>query len=138
MAEHNSWCASKRVQKKNSSSDYYSRVYWPSCSELEYLLKEANKELSSLQYINKLLYKELNHGATTSIEREWSRTAPRAQLSTSNWNQNNYPGNSRTQLTPQPICTTNRYSILAEQQIPQSNMKLTHVIVIRLTIWRPS
>jgi len=62
MAEHNSCCASKRVQK-NSDSDYYSRVNCPSCSELEYPLKEANIELSSLQYINKLLYKELNYGA---------------------------------------------------------------------------
>jgi hypothetical protein len=114
MAEHNSWCFSKRVQK-NSNSDYYSRVNCPTCSEFEYLLKEANVQLSSLQYINKLLYKELNHGETTSIESEWSRTAPWAQLSTSNWNQNNYPGNSTTQLTPQPIRTTNTFSILAEQ-----------------------
>jgi len=104
--------------KKNSNSDYYSRVNCPSCSELEYLLKDANIEISSLQYINKLLYKELNHGATTSIEREWSRKAPRAQLSTSNWNQNNYPGNSITHPTPQPIRTTNRYLILAEQHDP--------------------
>jgi len=65
-----------RNECKNSNSDYYSRVNCPSCSELEYLLKDANIEISSLQYIYKLLYKELHHGATTSIEREWSRTAP--------------------------------------------------------------
>ena len=52
------------------------------------------------------------------MEREWSRTAPRAQLSTFNWNQNNYPGNSITHPTPQPIRTTNRYLILAEQHDP--------------------
>jgi len=62
------------------------------------------------------------------MEREWSRTAPRAQLSTFNWNQNNYPGNSRTQLTPHPIRTTNRYSILAEQHDPAVEHELIHVI----------
>jgi len=51
-------------------------------------------------------------------ECEWARTAPRAQISTSNWNQNSYIGNPRTQPTPQPVRTTNRYSILAELHDP--------------------
>jgi len=117
VAEHSGWCASKREQI-NRNSDYYSSVKCLSCIELEHLLKEANKEISSLQYINEWLYKELNNGATTNIECEWARTAPRAQISTSNWNQNSYIGKPRTQPTPQPVRTTNRYSILAELHDP--------------------
>ena len=113
------WCASQREQI-DRNCEYYNNVKYPSYSELEHMLEEANLEISSLQYINKLLYKEINNGASMSIENEWARETSGTQITTSNWKQNSYLGNPRTQLAPQPIHTTNRYSILAELHEPEA------------------
>jgi hypothetical protein len=83
MAEHNGLCASDH-HHINRYSDCYNCVYCPSCIELESRLKEANLQISSLQYSNKLLYKELNNEATTNLGSEWIMTAVRTHLSPSN------------------------------------------------------
>ena len=52
-----------------------------------------------------------------SIAKEGASETSRTQTY---WKQNSYLGNPRTQLTPQPVRTTNRYSILAELRDPEA------------------
>jgi len=55
-----------------------------------------------------------------SIENERARETSGTQITTSNWKQNSYLGNPRTQPAPQPMSTTNRYSMLAELHEPEA------------------
>lgn len=121
MAEHNGLCASTHMQI-NRKSEYYSSANCLNCVDLENLLKEAHLEISSLQYINKLLYKELNKGASTNTESEWTRTTSRPHISTPNHNCTVNPGALQP---PQPIYTTNRFSILEKLYNPAAESEAT-------------
>ena len=119
MAELNGLCASE-LGIKNRFSDYYNSVNCPGCSELKLLLKEAYLEISSLQYINKLLYKELHNETSTNTGSEWTRMGSRSHIPSSN-GFNKAQGNPGTPQTLEPVHTTNRYSLLAYPQDPAVN-----------------
>jgi hypothetical protein len=68
----NGLCASNSVQL-NRNSEYYSSFNCISCINLKNQLREAHLEISSLQYINQLLYKELNNGVLVNTVGEWTR-----------------------------------------------------------------
>ena len=121
MAEHNGLCASTHVQI-NGKSEYYSSANCLNCVDLENLLKEARLEISSLQYINKLLYKELNKGASTNTKSEWTRTTSRPHISRPNHSCIVNPGALQP---PQPIYTTNRFSILEKLYDPAAESEAT-------------
>jgi hypothetical protein len=49
------------LRKHHTIVEYYNGSNCPNCNELESELREAFLEISSLQFINSLLYKELNN-----------------------------------------------------------------------------
>jgi hypothetical protein len=108
----------------SSNSEYYSTVNFLSCIDLEHQLKEAHVEISSLQYINKLLYEELNNGASMNTAREWTRTASRSRIPTPNCNHNYIDAPVALQPS-QPIYTTNNFSILEKLHDPAAENEAT-------------
>ena len=97
---------------KNYNSEYYSTVKCLSCSDLESQLKEALLELSSLQYMNKLLYKELNNNASMNTLDERTKMATRSQISTLKCNRN-ITRRSGALQPPQRVPIINKFSVLA-------------------------
>ena len=68
-------------------------------------------EISSLQYVNKLLYKELNNGASMNTLDGWTKTATRSQISTLTCN-HNITRRSAALQPPQTMPITNKFSVL--------------------------
>jgi len=101
----------------NYNSEYHRGANCLSCSDLESQLKEALLEISSLQYINKLLYKELNNGASINTLDEWTKTTTRSQIFTLKCNRNI----TRRSAALQPQQPTNKFSVLAK--LPDSTTR---------------
>ena len=100
-----------KSEQLNYNSKYFSSVKCLSCSDLESQFKEALLEISSQQYINKLLYKELNNGASMNTLDEWKKTAARSQILTLKCN--HYIKRSSAALQPQQtVPITNKFSVL--------------------------
>jgi len=68
-------------QQINYNCEYYSGANYLNCIDLESQLREALLEINSLQFINKLLYKELNNGTSMNTLDEWTRRTARSQVS---------------------------------------------------------
>jgi hypothetical protein len=111
MAESNGLSA-LNVQT-NCNSEYYSSVNCLNSIDLGSQLREAHLEISSLQYINKLLYKELNNGASMNTMGKWTRSTTTSQISTPNCDHHSF-GKPETLQPSQLVSTTNRFSILAK------------------------
>jgi len=60
--------------------EYYNSDKCLSCIVLESQFREALLKISFLQFINKLLYTELNNRATMNTFDEWTRPTARSQV----------------------------------------------------------
>ena len=76
-------------QQINYNCEYYSGANCLNCIDLETKLREVLLEISSLQFINKLLYKELNNGTSMNTLDEWTKPTARSQVSTFKCNHDN-------------------------------------------------
>jgi len=77
--------------------------------------REALLEISSLQFIKKLLYKELNNRTTRNTFDEWTKPTAMSQVvSTFKCNQNNSKISEALQSS-QPLSVTNRFSVLTTE-----------------------
>jgi hypothetical protein len=89
MAESDGLCTLSSEQI-SYNCEYYNSDKCLSCVDLESQLTEVLLEVNSLQFINKLLYKELNNGTLMNTFDEWTRPTAWSQVvSTSKCNQNN-------------------------------------------------
>jgi len=75
-------------------------------ASVESQLRKALLEISSLQFLNKLLYKELNNGTSMNTLDEWTRLTARSQVSTFKCIHNNSRRSEALQSS-QPVSVTN-------------------------------
>ena len=101
----------------NYNCAYYSGGNCLSCIDLESQLREAFLKISSLQFINELLYKELNNGTSMNTLDEWTRPTARSEVSTFKCNHDNSTRSEALQSS-HPVSVTNRVSVLAKLPDP--------------------
>ena len=77
-----------------------------------------------MQFINELLYKELNSGTSMNTLDEWTRPTARSQVSTFKCNHDN-SRRSEALHSSQPVSVTNRFSVLAKLPDPTTRNEET-------------